>query len=188
MSKLFYYLFITLLTVFALLTLIFISRNLDFGNNSYKKEITFEEKDSINIGKESALASIDPQFIPNPVIEGFVLLNHRGKEYELDLNHPSFDSIFISQNDKTNILFSGVFPKLSENIEFRIKLYSNDESEYNNDQPLLDQQVKTEINKENKSYFNINLEVSFPPGLYYFVLETIEEEYFIIGGRFKIVQ
>ena len=188
-NKLFYNVLIAALVLIAVIALLTIFTNINFNNRVFENKIIIEESDSLQkYLEENGLASTEAQFEPSPVIEGFVLLNHRGKNFQLDLNQPAKDSIFHFKNGGNNIPFSGIFPNIEENFGLRIKIFSNDESLFGDDQPLKNIAVFTEYNLEGQPRFDILVKNDFSPGLYYYVLETIVDEQLILGGKFKIVR
>ena len=143
-----------------------------------KTEEAKEETLPPNIKKSPPIAA---NFDVNPLLESEMREGLRGVEIEVQLNQPANNTRFV---EGASILFSGQLETdyALDELDLRLLIFTNKVADYQNFEPI---EEKAILFKDDFS-FELNAIQSLSQGLYYFIIEDLNEETFLKVGKFEI--
>lgn len=124
---------------------------------------------------------IAANFEVNPLLENEMREGLRGGEIEVQLNQPTNNARFA---EGENILFSGQLETdyTLEELDLRLLIFTNKVADYQNFESIEEQALI--LNED--LIFNFISTPTLSKGLYYFIIEDLNEESFLKVGKFEI--
>lgn len=128
-------------------------------------------------------------FAPNESYEQLILADlHRGTEYTLKIDFPERENTLEIQHAASiQIPLKGNLQWNLPAAEFQFSIYSNKWEDYENESSVFQEEIKLKLQSENDFVIDEIFSAQLQPGIYYFLIETVEDGEPRGGGKFLVV-
>ena len=116
-------------------------------------------------------------YTPNPTIDFLIDNNLRSNDISFEIKNKMQSAIIKKLEDAVPFNIAGTFSS-KENLlekEFKVHLFSNDKSQYDDFQPLNSSTILLQKIADNTFEFDLEKYIVLKPGLYYYLLDDASE-------------
>lgn len=148
-------------------------------------------------GTLSGAAGLPPEDIaPNPFLEAYIEQELREGPYRIDLTYPRNEARLSRQSDGTHLFrlagsltVNQAQPAAEEDDAlpvFRLHFFSNKPADYENFRPVFSEDISLQV-EGNRYVFQLSHPEELDPGLYYFLIEGVEDREVFYVGKVSVV-